>query len=117
MGCYLSQRKRGGDPKNINFYAVEDKWNAESKKQDRKQTYLGSKLGDQYRFNQKSLLFSDLFLNSEHRQAFLNWKEFSKAEEENSALVSLPEVADCELKNAGLELVLSHTADAVGLTH
>lgn len=64
MGCYLSQCKRGGAPKNINFYALEDKWNSETKKQDRKQTHLGSKLGDQYLFNQKSLLFPDLFLTS-----------------------------------------------------
>ncbi len=31
MGCYLSQRKRGGDPNSILFYAVEDKWNSETK--------------------------------------------------------------------------------------
>lgn len=116
MGCYLSQRKRGGDPNSILFYAVEDKWNSETKKQDRKQTYLGSKLGDKYHFNEKAEQYSNLFLQSEHRRAFLKWQQLAKAEAEDSPLVSLDEVAACELKNAGLDLVLSHTADEIGLT-
>lgn len=116
MSCYLSQRKRAGNPNHLNFYAVEDKWNAETKKQERKQTFLGSKLGDKYRFNQKASHFSHLLLSSEHRQAFLNWEQFTKAEEQNSPLVSLDEVAASELKNGGLDLLLSYTAREIGLT-
>lgn len=116
MSKYLSQRKRAGYPDTLNFYAVLDKWNPETKKQDRTQIFLGTKSKDTYRFNAKALEHSELFTKSEHATAFLNWVENNKANKENSRLVSIEEVSRSEMRNGGTDLVLSKIADSIGLS-
>ena len=115
MSRYLSQRKRTGNPDNLNFYAVMDKWDRDSKIQKRKQVFLGSKINGTYRFNGKAREYADLFYKSEHATAFLNWQDGVKATEENSRLLSIEDVSASELKNAGLDLVLSRVANSIEL--
>lgn len=116
MSKYLSQRKRAGYPDTLNFYAVLDKWNPETKKQDRKQIFLGSKFKKIYRFNANAMEHMDLFINSEHATAFLNWLEGNKANEEDPRVVSIEDVVNSEIRDAGTDLVLSDIANSLGLS-
>ena len=110
---YLSKRKRNdGD---LNFYAVTNVWNPEKKRQDKIQVFIGSFIKRHCRFNEKALQFADLFKGTEFERSYWLWHEAYQAESKNIPVVSQDKLLDAEVKNAGLDLLLSHVAHELSL--
>lgn len=114
-GAYLSKRKRNDH--SINFYAVTNIWNPEKKRQDKKQVFIGSFINGRCRFSEKATEYADLFRGSEYEHAYCLWRESLQAEQQQDTVVRQQALVDAEIKNAGLDLLLSHIAQSLKLDH
>lgn len=114
-GAYLSKRKRNDH--SINFYAVTNIWNPEKKRQDKKQVFIGSLINGRCRFSEKATEYADLFRGSEYEHAYWLWRESLQAEQQQDTVVRQQALVDAEIKNAGLDLLLSHIAQSLKLDH
>lgn len=114
-GAYLSKRKRNDH--SINFYAVTNIWNPEKKRQDKKQVFIGSLINGRCRFSEKATEYADLFRGSEYEHAYWLWRESLQAEQQQDTVVRQQALVDVEIKNAGLDLLLSHIAQSLKLDH
>lgn len=112
-GTYLSKRKRNDH--SINFYAVTNIWNPEKKRQDKKQVFIGTFLNGHCRFNEKAIEYADLFKSTEYEHAYWLWRESREAEQKRDSLVRQESIVDAEIKNAGLDLLLSHVVQDLKL--
>lgn len=112
-GTYLSKRKRNDH--SINFYAVTNIWNPEKKRQDKKQIFIGTFLNGHCRFNEKAIEYADLFKSTEYEHAYWLWRESREAEQKRDSLVRQESIVDAEIKNAGLDLLLSHVVQDLKL--
>lgn len=115
MGTYLSKRKRND---NINFYAVTNSWNATKKTQDKQQVFIGSLVKGHCRFNERALEFADLFKGTEFERSYWLWREGLVAEKSQTKdpLVLKESLIDCEVKNAGVSILLDKLAAELKLT-
>lgn len=113
---YLSKRKTKDGA--IRLYAVENVWNFEKRKQDKKQTYIGCKHEDgTYAFNERTAQFLFLLRGTEFERRFYQWQDWQKAQkaESDTSDPEVEKVVDCTDLSSGTSLLLTHVADKVGL--
>lgn len=121
MGAfYLSKRKQKDG--SIRLYAVSQKWDPERKKQVKdQQIYIGCKRADgTYKFNDNTEQFQYLLRGTEYERPFYNWSDFIKSQRKQSS----GEIEDCNeepvkkatILDGGIELLLGHVANKIGLT-
>ena len=114
---YLNERKTADGF--IRLYAVTNSWNSATKKQIKEQVYIGCKRPDgTYNFNEKTQEYLYLLRGTEYERAYYQWQDcrtYQRASETTKVDAEVLRYARCTDLCGGIELLLSHVSETLGL--